>query len=138
MTSESEISTQVALELSRQGSVSFRNNVGTAWQGEFTRLPDGSVLIKRARIVHFGLLEGSSDRIGYHSITVTPEMVGTRIAVFLAAECKTKRGRVSDKQQHFIDRVRSAGGIAFVARSAECVSRGISEWMRAMRSRSSD
>jgi len=39
---------------------------------------------------------------------------------FLAIECKREKGgRVSDKQQDFIQRVISAGGVALVVHSAE-------------------
>ena len=37
----------------------------------------------------------------------------------LAIEVKTPRGRVSPKQQSFIDRVNKEGGLAFVARGLE-------------------
>ena len=35
----------------------------------------------------------------------------------LAIEVKTKRGRLSEYQEKFLDRFKAAGGIAFVARS---------------------
>lgn len=62
---------------------------------------------------------GASDIIGWYSITVTPDMVGCKVAVFTAIEVKTQRGRVRPEQQNYIDAVRCAGGIAGVARSAE-------------------
>jgi len=57
---------------------------------------------------------GSSDLIGWHRITVTPEMVGREIAVFLAVEVKRKGGRSSDDQDKFIEIVNESGGIAFI------------------------
>ena len=84
----------------------FRNNVGTATTST------GSVL-------KFGLCQGSSDLIGWTTITITPEMVGRRIAVFTAIEVKSATGRASDKQKKFINRIHDCGGIAGVARSLD-------------------
>ena len=87
-------------------AVTFRNHVGM--------LRD-----ERGQVHKFGLFKGSSDLIGWQSVTVTPDMVGQRVAVFVAIEVKTPTGRVSREQQTFIDRVREAGGRAGVARSPE-------------------
>lgn len=62
---------------------------------------------------------GGSDLIGLHTVTVTPDMVGQRLAVFTAIEVKTPVGRVSEQQQRFIAMVKGLGGIAGVARSVE-------------------
>lgn len=82
----------------------FRNNIGLA------KYPDGSR-------VQYGLCPGSADLIGWRSVTVTPDMVGRTVAVFVAVETKAARGRVTAGQNNFISRVREAGGIAGVARS---------------------
>jgi hypothetical protein len=50
-------------------------------------------------------------------MVITPEMVGQRIAVFTSVEVKTATGRLSPAQTHWLHAVRSAGGIAGVARS---------------------
>lgn len=71
------------------------------------------------RHIRYGLTPGSSDLIGWKTVTITPEMVGCRIAIFLAVEVKTPKGRVTKQQQNFIDVVRRMGGIAEVVRSAE-------------------
>ena len=98
----------------------FRNNTGTAWTGnETVRLQNGDLLIKDPRPVHFGLFKGSSDLIGWDTVTVTPEMVGTKIAIFTAVEVKTTKGRATDEQKHFIETVNSNGGRAGVARQGE-------------------
>lgn len=101
------------------GAAMFRNNVGTAWTGEATRLKDGSVLIRNPRILHAGLAKGSSDLIGWRSITVTPDMVGQPVAVFASVEVKTKTGRATKEQIHWINTVNAAGGFAGIARSPE-------------------
>jgi VRR-NUC domain. len=84
----------------------FRNNVGVALHA------DGS------RVV-YGLAPGSSDLIGLTSITVTPEMVGRRLAVFTAIEVKTIKGRPTDEQLAFVAMTKRMGGIAGIARSPE-------------------
>ena len=89
----------------------WRNNVGT--------LQD-----RHGRYVTFGLEVGSSDLIGYQTLTITPDMVGQQIAVFLAVEGKREAGGVvSSRQGRFIDRVKIAGGRAGVARSVEDLQR---------------
>lgn len=60
--------------------------------------------------------DGSSDLIGWYPVTVTPEMVGKRIAVFCAIEGKSETGRVSVKQNNFLRQVTQDGGISGVAR----------------------
>jgi hypothetical protein len=95
--------------------VLFRNNVGTAYQGQMGSINGDRVLLY-PRFVEFGLCKGSSDLIGWTEITITPDMVGKRIAVFTAVEVKTKTGRVSDEQKRFIKNVNDAGGIAKIER----------------------
>jgi hypothetical protein len=83
----------------------FRNQVGS--------LPDP----RTGRLVTFGLARGSADLIGWRSITITPDMVGTTVAIFASIEVKTPTGRVSPQQQTWMAVVQGAGGIAGVARS---------------------
>jgi len=75
------------------------------------------------RMVQFGLHPGSPDLVGWRTIKITPDMVGMRVAIFTGIEIKTPTGKIRADQLHFLDRLRSAGGIAGVARSvAEAVS----------------
>ena len=83
----------------------FRNQVG--------QLPDP----RTGRPVQFGLARGSADLIGWRIITITPGMVGQRIAVFTSIEVKTPTGRVRSEQQAWLACVQQCGGIAGVARS---------------------
>lgn len=106
MANESTIMRRVMIALCRMGARVFRNNVGLA------RYDDGST-------VAYGLAPGSADLIGWHSVTVTPEMVGRQVALFLAVEVKSTTGRVSAAQRQFLHVVRRAGGLAFVARSPD-------------------
>lgn len=101
---------------SREDTRLFRNQVGGAWMGK----PRGDVLLlSEARFVQCGLVVGSGDLIGWHSVTVTPEMVGKKLAVFLSVEVKTDTGRVRPEQKTWLEAVRKHGGIAMVARNVE-------------------
>lgn len=105
MTSERDIQAEI-WEAMGKFSVMFRNNVG-------------KLETKDGRWVKFGLVEGSSDLIGWTPVEITQDMVGQHLAVFTAIECKTKRGKPTDTQQYFIARVQADGGYAGVARSVE-------------------
>jgi hypothetical protein len=102
--SEQQIQQHIRLTCSTGATRLFRNNTGT--------LRD-----QHGRPVQFGLCKGSADLIGWRTVTVTPEMVGTAIAVFTSIEVKTATGRLRPEQQQWLDAVRAAGGIAGVARS---------------------
>ena len=84
-----------------------RNQVGS--------LPDP----RTGRPVQFGLARGSADLIGWRTITITPEMVGQRLAVFTSIEVKTERGRVRPEQHAWLSTVQQSGGIAGIARSVQ-------------------
>lgn len=67
----------------------------------------------------FGLAPDSGDLIGGYRELITPEMVGTKIAVFASVEVKTDNGRPSEGQKNWADFWRSFGGRAGFARSVE-------------------
>lgn len=84
--------------------------------------PCGSVRAESGHYVVYGVANpGGSDIIGWQEIEITPEMVGTKIARFVAIECKTRTpgGKriksATPEQQNFIERVKMAGGAAGVA-----------------------
>ena len=86
------------------------------WRNNSGSLPDP----RTGRYVQFGVGNpGGSDLIGYRRVTVTPEMAGQELAVFVAVEVKTPKGRVKAEQQQFVDHIRGAGGIAGIARSVD-------------------
>lgn len=97
----------------------FRNQVGGAWHGSVVRQQGRTVTLANARPVRVGLAVGSSDLVGWATVTITPEMVGRRVAVFTAIEVKTPNVTATAEQETFIARVQEAGGIAGVARSPE-------------------
>jgi hypothetical protein len=106
MASEQQIQQHIRIACSNGNTRLFRNNTGT--------LKDAN-----GRPVQFGLCKGSADLIGWRTVTVTPEMVGTQVAVFASIEVKTPTGRLRPEQQQWLDAVQAAGGIAGVARSVE-------------------
>ena len=113
------------LRLVEAGAKIWRNNVGRAIQGKRhvvkasgpVSLNFGDIVIKAPRYVRFGLCEGSSDLIGYLPVTVTPDMVGRKLAVFVAAEAKSTTGKETDHQADYLRTVREDGGIAFAFRT---------------------
>lgn len=123
--SEAKVQNEIRLALGRD-VVLFRQNVGRGWTGNATTLPDGSVHIRNPRILHAGLCKGSSDLIGWRSITITPEMVGETVAVFSAVEVKGPKGRPTPEQVTFISNVINSGGFACVAKTIEEARAGLS------------
>jgi len=69
--------------------------------------------------VQVGLGTGSSDLIGWMTVTVTPAMVGSKIAVFTALEVKAPKGKATQEQLDFIALVNNMGGNAAVVRSVD-------------------
>lgn len=116
---EANIQRQIMLAAGAKDYTLWRNNTGQAWQGQVTRLPNGSILIDNPRPVQFGLSKGSSDLIGIKRVTVTQDMVGQQVAVFSALEVKTPRGNPTEEQRQFLNFVAGAGGIAGIARGPE-------------------
>ena len=100
----------------------FRNNVGTGWAGQSTRITQGNlravaaqlqpgdVVIRQGRPLHAGLCVGSSDLVGWRRTE-------SGIAQFVAVEVKSQRGRPTAEQERFLDAARTAGALAGIARS---------------------
>lgn len=123
--SEKDIQSDILVTYNRDGIRLFRNQVGSGWQGDVTRGPStysmrlnaGDVLIRNARFLSAGLHPGSPDLIGWHTIEITPDMVGKKVAVFVGVEVKTKTGKPTPEQTNFVKQILDAGGIAGIARS---------------------
>lgn len=104
---ESDILRTIQLDLAHGPVRLLRNTVGAlkAANGQVVRFGVGGV--------------GGSDLLGWRTVTITPEMVGQSLAVFAAIEVKTERGKLTQEQANFIERVQQYGGLAGVARSTE-------------------
>jgi hypothetical protein len=97
----------IMLGLSTPGVRLFRNNCGALKDAE-------------GRLIRYGVANpGGSDLIGWRSLTVTPDMIGQKLAIFVAIEVKGERTRVTDHQRNFIGRVKADGGLAGVARTVD-------------------
>jgi len=105
---ETNIQQRIRLALGTDPNVRlFRNQVG--------QLPDP----RTGRPVQFGLAKGSADLVGWKTITITPDMLGTEIAQFVSLEVKTQKGRLSPAQKVWAACVQRAGGLVGVCRSPE-------------------
>ena len=120
MTPEARIQREIMLALSEAGCLVWRNNTGQAWQGKQVHKSHDQITLAGCRPVNFGLMVGSADLIG-----VSPG------GKFLAVEAKAPSGRVSDAQCRFLLAVNRAGGIGFVARSAEDALKQLEERLHA-------
>ncbi len=114
--SESPLMRKIRLVLASHGTRLFRNNVGQAWVGKVRGRGAETIVLEHPRPLHAGLCVGSSDLIGWHPVTITPDMVGRTVAVFCAVETKSADGRLRTEQRAFLQAVREAGGVAVVAR----------------------
>ena len=108
MKSETAIAKEIRLATSVGASRMFRNHVG--------KIQD-----KRTDRWHtFGMATGSSDLVGWTSVVVTQDMVGTKVALFTAIEVKKNRkARRSPDQTNFGACVLRAGGLFTFAWSVE-------------------
>ena len=104
--SELEIQQRIRLACGRGMVRLWRNNTG-------------ALLDQQGRYVRFGLCKGSSDLIGLRALEITPELVGQRLAQFVALEIKTAQGVLSPEQRAFLRLVQELGGVAAVCRSVE-------------------
>ena len=106
--SETKLQQEIRLALGTIPSLRlFRNQVG--------QLPDP----RTGRCVQFGLAKGSSDLVGFKTIKITPEMIGQEVAQFVSIEIKTERGKLTEVQENWLQKVKSSGGIVGVARTVK-------------------
>ena len=105
---ETKLQQEIRLALGRIPSLRlFRNQVG--------QLPDP----RTGRYVQFGLAKGSSDLVGFKTVKITPEMIGQEVAQFVSIEIKTERGKLTEVQENWLQKVHDSGGIVGVARSIQ-------------------
>lgn len=117
---ESNLTKLILLKIaSIRGLRVFRNNVGTAWTGKVIQRSKNFITLADPRPLSSGLCKGSSDYIGWKTVEITPEMVGTKVAVFVGLEFKVDSGRASKDQINFIKQVREAGGFAGIVKKEQ-------------------
>lgn len=117
---EQNIQQLIRLAVSKHTTATmFRNNTFKAMIGQ-TKRTDKGIHITNPRPIEGGLCVGSSDLIGWTSKTITPEMIGNKVAIFTALEVKKlKGGVVSPEQTKFVNAVLNAGGIAGFPKSEQ-------------------
>jgi ribosomal protein L27 len=116
---EHEIQQRILLACGSGDTRLWRNNVGTGWAGQATKIQrrgmvavkPGDVIVRQGRPLHAGLCVGSSDLIGYRQVD--------GVAQFVALEVKSATGRPMAQQTQFLDHIASAGGCAGIVRSVE-------------------
>ena len=101
--SENDIQSEIRKSLCRGKSRMFRNNVGCI---------NG---------VRFGLCTGSGDLIGFNVVEVTPEMVGSKVAIFTSCEVKAEGKKIlaGSPQEKWLNMINRFGGIAIQATSVK-------------------
>lgn len=106
----------------------FRANVGSGWAANKVEsysspthvvMYRGDKLLRKARPFDTGLPPGFTDLFGWRVVTITPEMVGKKIAQVIGPEVKTSAGVASPAQVNFIRVMNDDGGVAGVVRSVE-------------------
>lgn len=117
--SESPIMKTAQIALGKYLAVLFRQNTGFAWVGEIIQKTKAAITLKNPRPLTAGLCVGSSDGIGWVPVTITQEMVGMRVGVFLALEIKAGETATTKEQKDFLAAVSNAGGIAAILREGD-------------------
>lgn len=116
MNPETNVMKRILLAGSAEGATLFRHNVGLGWSGKLINHTPERTILANARPLHAGLQKGAGDLIGWQTMTITPDMIGKKVAVFVSIEAKTKTGKPSPEQVNWIGALRRAGGLAGIAR----------------------
>lgn len=125
MKSEAEIQAEIQIAAMHYGCNLMRNNSGAFkdQDGRFVFFGLGNISKKHSDKIK------SSDLIGFTSIVITPEMVGRRVAIITAVECKAEKWNPSmldareSAQNSFLQWIKAAGGFAGFANSVEAFKR---------------
>ena len=106
------------MTLSRDEVRLFRLNAGAAWAGTIVERTARKLVLLDYHSVRLAP-EGFADIDGWTSVTVTPDMVGQRVAIWTSVEAKFGRRKATPQQQTFINVVNEAGGRAGIAYSVD-------------------
>ena len=87
----------------------FRINAGMAWAGGIVRQDRNNIILRNQRPFH-GAPKGWPDLAGWETIEITSDMIGQKIAVFVAEEVKAT-GSLSNEQENFKNTLEKMGGI---------------------------
>jgi hypothetical protein len=106
MTPEDAVKNQIMLKAGELGLICLRLNSGRAWNGKVISTPKG-VVVTEARPIAL-CPEGTSDLL-----------VILKDGRCCFVECKAGKGKPTDAQLRFIQRVRDSGGVAGVCWSVQ-------------------
>lgn len=87
----------------------FRINAGMGWTGKITKHTGTMIIIRNPYPLH-AAPTGWPDLCGWTEITVTPDMVGQKLAIFTGEEIKAT-GKLSEDQTRFKNIISRMGGI---------------------------
>lgn len=104
---ETNISNEILLALSRPDSLAWKQTVGA-----FRDMHNPQ------RIVKVGV-PGLSDIMCVQAVTITPDMVGKTVGVAVAHEVKTPTGSQRDTQKRWQAAFEKRGGIYLISRSPD-------------------
>jgi len=127
--SEKAVRKKIELSIGGNGKTTiFANPTGIGVVGKISKFTPGeTATVFNARYQAFGLGSkpndkdsgGFPDLIGWHSVRITPKMVGLDLAVFVGLELKKPGKKPSKLQQRRIDLINRSGGLAGCATSVE-------------------
>lgn len=115
--SESDLYPQIIGAHSHGETRLFRQQSCLAWAGKVLRRTQDTVTLLHPHAIKLGV-PGMADIGGLTSIEITEALLGHTLGAYVAIEVKD-RGRLTAEQSDFLTMVRSLGGRAGVARSAE-------------------
>ncbi len=93
----------------------FKTDAGASYQGEVVK-HDGQILILKNPRKLAGLPAGWPDLTGFESITITPNMIGKKIAVFVGEEIKAGSDTMKPAQKKMQKLIEMFGGIYRIVR----------------------
>lgn len=111
---EHDIQNSIRIELGKHGIYTERMNAGSFWSGK-TVAHDGKHLVLSDPTRIMGAVAGTSDLIGFRSVKITPDMVGTTVAQFIAIEVKKPGERPRKNQLDYLAMVNKRGGVGLWA-----------------------
>jgi hypothetical protein len=93
----------------------FKINAGRGWQGQIVKHSGDTLILKNPQPV-FMAPTGWPDLSGWTTVTVTPDMVGQKVAIFTGEEVKAGKDRLTKGQKNFGELIERMGGIFRVVR----------------------
>ena len=87
----------------------FPIKAGMGWVGKIVRHEAGVIILKNPRPLH-AAPTGWPDTCGWETVEITPDMVGSKIAVFTGEEIKADGDRLTEPQRKFRKLILEMGG----------------------------